>query len=121
VHKAIKGHGNLEVKVPVDNSLGSRSQTMDSSSKRHLSGLHNNNSNSKMEMNCGKQDYYTKNCRQSQSTKAIKGTTNLKLSNPRGSKELKETRGYVVKHFAFYYNNRCPVHKEAKYNASYWP
>ena len=30
-------------------------------------------------------------------------------------------RGCTVKHFAFCYNNQCPVHKEAKYGASYWP
>ena len=27
----------------------------------------------------------------------------------------------MLKHFAFCYNNRCPVYKETKYNASYWP
>ena len=27
----------------------------------------------------------------------------------------------MLKHFAFYYNNGCPVHEETKYNASYWP
>ena len=26
-----------------------------------------------------------------------------------------------MKHFAFYYINKCPVHEEAKYGASYWP
>ena len=26
-----------------------------------------------------------------------------------------------MKHFAFYYDDRCPVHKKAKYGASYWP
>jgi len=70
-------------------------------------------------MNCGKQSHYTKNCRQSQSTKAIKGTTNLKLSNPRESKELKGTKKCIVKHFAFCYDNKCPVHKKAKYGTSY--
>ena len=26
----------------------------------------------------------------------------------------------MLKHFAFYYNDKCPVHKKAKYSASYW-
>jgi len=45
-----KGFRNPEVKVPMDKSLRNRSQTIDSSSKRHLSRLHNNNSNLKMEL-----------------------------------------------------------------------
>jgi len=72
-------------------------------------------------MNCGRQSYYAKDCRQSQSTKVIKEIINLRPSNPRKSKELKGTRGYIVKHFVFCYNNRCPVYEEAKYGASYWP
>ena len=47
--------------------------------------------------------------------------TNSKPSNPRGFKELKGTRGCIVKHFAFCYNNGCPVHEKAKYGTSYWP
>ena len=27
----------------------------------------------------------------------------------------------MLKHFTFYYDNRCPVHEEVKYSASYWP
>ena len=27
----------------------------------------------------------------------------------------------MLKHFAFCYNNKCPVHEEAKYGVSYWP
>ena len=34
---------------------------------------------------------------------------------------MKRIKGCAVKHFAFYYNNRCPVYKEVKYSASYWP
>ena len=70
-------------------------------------------------MNCKRQNHYTRNCRQGQSTKAIKGTTNLRLNNPKRSKELKETKGCVIKYFAFCYNNSCPVYKEAKYGTSY--
>jgi len=47
---AIIGHGNLEVKVPIDRSQRSRGQTMDSSRERCLSGLHNNSSGSEMEL-----------------------------------------------------------------------
>jgi len=49
----------------------------------------------------------------------MKGMINLRPSNPRQSKELKETKGYAMKYFAFYYNNSCPVYKEAKYSTSY--
>jgi len=37
------------------------------------------------------------------------------------TKEFKKTRGCVVKHFAFYYDNGCQVYEEAKYGISYWP
>ena len=57
-------------------------------------------------INCRKQNYYIRDCRQGKSTKAIKVITNLRPSNPRQFKWLKGTRGYIVKHFAFCYNNR---------------
>jgi len=38
---------------------------------------------------------------------------------PQDTKELKKTKRCTVKHFAFYYNNRCPVYKEAKYGTNY--
>ena len=34
--------------------------------------------------------------------------------------EFKGTWEYIVKHFAFYYNNAYQIYKEAKYGASYW-
>ena len=71
-------------------------------------------------MNCGKQNHYAKNCRKGQSIKAMKGMTNLKPNNFRQSEELKRTKVYIVKHFAFYYNNKCPVYEKIKYGASYW-
>ena len=40
---------------------------------------------------------------------------------PKRIEEFKEIRGCAVKHFVFYYDNRCPVHEETKYGASYWP
>jgi len=47
--------------------------------------------------------------------------TTLKPENPKQFEELKGTRGCIVKHFAFCYDNSCQVHKEAKYGTSYWP
>ena len=34
--------------------------------------------------------------------------------------ELKGIKGYTIKYFAFCYNNRYLIYKEAKYGASYW-
>ena len=36
-------------------------------------------------------------------------------------KKLKGTKKYIIKSFAFYYNNYYPIHQEAKYGVSYWP
>jgi len=68
-------------------------------------------------MNCKRQNHFTKDCKR----KGLKPVTNrLKgTKTPQDTKELKRTKGYAVKHFAFCYNNRCPVHKKAKYGASY--
>ena len=45
--------------------------------------------------------------------------TTPRLNNPKQFKKLKGTKECAVKHFAFYYNNKCPVYKEAKYGISY--
>ena len=38
------------------------------------------------------------------------------------SKEkLKGIKEYIIKNFAFYYNNYCLIYQEAKYGISYWP
>ena len=42
------------------------------------------------------------------------------IINPKLIKELKGIKKHAIKYFAFYYNNKCPVYKKAKYNASYW-
>jgi len=44
------GLGNLEVKIPMNKSQRSRGQTKDSSRKRYLSELYNNNNSSEMEL-----------------------------------------------------------------------
>ena len=69
-------------------------------------------------MSCGKKGHFARDCKAkglSAVTNQLKGTQ--KLQN---TKELKGTKGYVLKHFIFCYNDRCPVHKEAKYGTSYW-
>jgi len=43
------------------------------------------------------------------------------MTTPERTEKFKGTRGCTVKHFAFYYDNSCQVHKEAKYGTSYWP
>ena len=43
------------------------------------------------------------------------------ITTPNPTKKLKGTKGCIIKHFAFYYNNKYLVYKEAKYSASYWP
>ena len=35
------------------------------------------------------------------------------------TKKLMEIKKCAIKHFAFYYNNKCLIYKEAKYGASY--
>ena len=51
-------------------------------------------------MNYKKKGYYTKNYKDSQSTNIVKGTI-----VPREGEEFKGIRGYIVRYFAFYYNN----------------
>jgi len=70
-------------------------------------------------MNCKRQSHFARNCR----TQGPGTVTNQlrETQKPQNTEELKETRGCILKHFAFCYDNRCPVHEETKYNASYWP
>ena len=67
-------------------------------------------------MNYKKKGYYARDYRDSQSTNIIKGTI-----APREMEEFKGTKGYIVKYFIFYYNNKCHVHKEVKYKINYQP
>ena len=34
--------------------------------------------------------------------------------------KLKGIKKYIIKSFAFYYNNYYPIYQEAKYSVSYW-
>ena len=43
------------------------------------------------------------------------------MTTPKRAEKFKGTKGCTVKHFIFCYDNSCQVHKETKYNASYWP
>ena len=52
-----------------------------------------------------------------QRTNAVKGISQPARSD---NKTLRGIRDYVVKHFAFYYNNVYLVYKEAKYSVNYW-
>ena len=71
-------------------------------------------------MNCRKQNYFARNCRMQKLSGVVinwlKG-----IQKPQDIEELKGIKGYVLKHFVFCYDNRCPVYKEVKYSASYWP
>ena len=63
-----------------------------------------------------KQGYYARNYKQSQRTDIVKGTSILY-----NKEKLKGIKEYIIKSFAFCYNNYYPTHQEAKYGASYWP
>ena len=52
-----------------------------------------------------KQGHYARNYRQGQRTNAVKGTSMLY-----SEEKLKGTREYIIKSFAFCYNNYCLTH-----------
>ena len=64
-------------------------------------------------MGCGKKGYYVRDCR-SKNANAVKG-----IETPKDGNSLKGIRGYLIKHFAFYYNNACLIYKDAKYGVSF--
>ena len=43
-----------------------------------------------------------------------------KFKGIESKEEFKGTKEYIVKYFAFCYNNICQIYKEAKYSTSYW-
>jgi len=70
-------------------------------------------------MSCKRQSHFAKNCKAKGPSAVInqlKGT-----QKPQNTKELKGTKGCILKHFAFCYNDKYPVYEKAKYGASYWP
>ena len=61
-----------------------------------------------------RQGYFTRDCRQGQRTNIVKGISMLY-----SEKKLKSIREYMIKSFAFYYNNYYLIHQEAKYGVNY--
>ena len=61
-----------------------------------------------------KQGHYARDYRQGQRTNTVKGT-NILYSE----KKLKSIKEYIIRSFAFYYNNYYLIYQEAKYNISY--
>ena len=61
-----------------------------------------------------KQGYYAKDYRQGQRTNIVKDISILY-----SKKKLKGIKKYIIKSFAFCYNNYYLIHQEAKYGASY--
>ena len=68
-------------------------------------------------VNYKRQDHFARDCRRKGLKLVINRLRGTKT--PQDTKELKGTRGCAVKHFAFCYNDRYPVHEKAKYGASY--
>ena len=63
-------------------------------------------------MKCGRKGHFTKDCKGGQQNYTVKGTNILKDDD-----QVKAIREYLIKHFAFYYNSTCKVHKDTKYSA----
>ena len=61
-----------------------------------------------------KQGYFTRDYRQGQRINTVKGTSILY-----NKEKLKGIREYIIKSFAFCYNNYCLTYQEAKYGVSY--
>ena len=66
-------------------------------------------------MKCSKKGYFIKDYRGGQQNYAAKGT-NMTWNN----NHIKAIREYLIRHFAFYYNSACKVHKDIKYGIRWW-
>ena len=64
----------------------------------------------------GKKGYFTKDCKGGQQSYTVKGIYILRDNN-----HIKVTRGYLIKHFAFYCNSIYKVYKDAKYGTGWQP
>src|SRR5271170_3443602 len=69
-------------------------------------------------MNYGKKGHYARDCK---NQSAVLPKNIERFRGIESKEELKGTRGCAVRHFAFCYDDRCQIHEEAKYGASYWP
>ena len=59
----------------------------------------------------GRKGYFTKNYKGGQQNYVVKGTNILKDNN-----RVKAIKECLIKHFTFYYNSACKVHKDTKYS-----
>ena len=59
--------------------------------------------------------YFIKDYKRGQQNYIVKGTNILRDNN-----RVKVIKEYLIKHFAFYYNSTCKVHKDAKYSTEWW-
>ena len=66
-------------------------------------------------MNYRKKGYYARDYKDNWGTNAVKGTI-----IPGEVEEFKGIRGYIVKYFTFYYNNRYYLYKEVEHGVNYW-
>ena len=64
-------------------------------------------------MGYSKKGYFIKDYR-SRGTNTAKGTSTLEDND-----RVKGIRKYLIKYFAFCYNNACRIHKDAKYGVSF--
>ena len=63
-----------------------------------------------------KQGHFARDYKQDQRTDAVKGTSMLY-----NKEKLKSIKEYIIKSFAFCYNDYYLIYQEAKYGVSYWP
>ena len=62
-------------------------------------------------MKCGKKGYFIRDCKGGQQNHAVKGTNTAWNNN-----YVKIIKKCLIRHFAFYYNSACRVHKDTKYS-----
>ena len=59
--------------------------------------------------------HFIKDCKGGQQNHIVNGTNILKDDD-----QVKVIKKYLIKHFAFYYNSACRVHKDTKYGIGQW-
>ena len=70
-------------------------------------------------MGYGKKGHFTKDCKSTTQGKPLGFINQIKsVQTPEDYKQAKATNKCIIRHFAFYYNSTCKVHKDAKYGAS---
>ena len=66
-------------------------------------------------MKYSRKSHFIKNCKGGQQNYIVKGTNIL-----RDNDRVKAIKKCLIKHFAFYYNSICKVHKDTKYSIKWW-